>query len=133
MKKFIVTGAAVTASLLAGEVAAAQTGDGSSIEFRAEVAASCRVVSVALTTMNGVDGFLIQTVCNRENFQIALRSSEETLKVSQASSEDAHVTPLEQQGEIVIRPYSPGLQRVFVETPDALQLSGLLAVDIGSS
>ena len=44
MKKFIVTGAAVTASLLAGEVAAAQTGDGSSIEFRAEVAASCRVV-----------------------------------------------------------------------------------------
>lgn len=133
MKKNIVIGAAVTASLLAGEAAVAQYNSEFSVELRARVVANCAVVSVEQATIAGIDGLELQTVCNSENFQISLRTFDEALTIGNVSSNNAHVTSLSKQGVINVLLHAPGVQRIFIEIPNAQNIGGFLEIDIVSA
>jgi len=130
MRQIFAIGAMASALLMTGEAASVQYSGEFSIDLRARVMTSCAVISVEPASMAGIDGLELQTVCNSEHFQISLRNFDENLQIGQVSSMDAQVTSVAQHGVINVRLYTPGTQRIFIETPDAQSLAGMLSIDL---
>lgn len=126
----------MAAGLLAGSMmftsgaADARPGNDISIELRARVMASCAVISLEPVSQGNVSGIELQTVCNSEFFQISLRPSDDTVQFGQVISTDAQVSSSAAGGMISVRLLAPGVQRIFIETPDVNALTGQIAVDI---
>lgn len=107
--------AALTSTALLGGVAYPQV----TINLRASVTPSCTVQAVDLIDEADTARIAITTLCNTENFQLAMASNAQAVAIQSAMSPQAAIRPAG-AGELAVRLYTPGAQTFHVQLDQPL-------------